>query len=254
MSTFLLIWVQLKGAPSGTDEKSEFSISNYREQIDLQWLINLSLASQFTKWASSDESEHFFLSSAAMHWVLSISFILLRFTALVSADDSSDAVCHLWMRWCHTDMRSNRCTVSGHNHSQKQMKPNTGNQRQMRYIWCGNAKQAAVDTHNGINTAPNTHTLTKCAERITNFEYVNKFSVYDTQHNVFRLRALATATQRRRHYRKYFSIVCFRCVPLSGAAWSMAKSDAISAAGVPESGFYRSQNEWTDRMGACAAN
>lgn len=27
-------------------------------------------------------------------------------------------------------------------------------------------------------------------ERITNFEYVNKFSVYDTQHNVFQLSAL----------------------------------------------------------------
>lgn len=71
-----------------------------------------------------------------------------------------------------------------------------GNQQQTQAIRCGF----------GIMHYES-HTHTHCAARITNFEYVNKFSVYDTRHNVFQLSALTMLSDGSDGHRQYLSIV-----------------------------------------------
>lgn len=130
-------WVERPTRNQKRNRQQQMNVTNYREQIDLQWSVNLSSAyfssAQFTKWASSIVHADFF----RLHFYCSFHLLCCKSQPDVSdVDAANDTVCHLWTCWCRVDMRMrrNRWTVSGHNHSEKQLKPNTGNQRQTRYI------------------------------------------------------------------------------------------------------------------------
>lgn len=157
------------------NRQQQLSVPNYREQIDLQWTVNLSSAyfftPQFTKWASSIVNAQFFrlhfycpfhlLCSKSQP--MSVILMLRMVLCVIYGRDGAALICE--------------CDAIGGLWVDIITRKNSWSQIQ--------AISDRRDTF-AMDASCETHTA---QERFTNFEYVNKLSVYDIQHNVIQLSA-----------------------------------------------------------------